>query len=460
MKNYMRVISLMVALSMMLSAFAGCGGDSKKSKKTGEKFSAEAGSWEDMFGEEYVNARKTYEAENPPYNIPENLKGTTVKFATWIDHTGTEASQIMANFQKDTGIAIEWIQIPQGTYLTQLSTLVASGQSPDVYVENNEFFPMTLQLSKPLDEVASIDLKDPIWDQGYIDFATFGNHTYQLNSKNSIWNCDNLVYYSKKAFEENGLMTPQDYIDAGEWTVENMINIMREFDALGDSYTGGSIDPDILAGSNGSGIVYMKNKRFVSGLKENALQDAFKTYLNVLDEGINDAHANVNLVKGTTGLYMVSTYGLKPTGFFKGVEPDVLGFAPIPSDSGIVSCHYRAYGILSASQNPEGAGYFLRYFLDPYNYDWNSTDTFISEEARDYFIEYVCSTDFSKKSFTFDKCMTALLGYSGHDDVYKWCYTLMRTDAAQLGTAIDSISGEVNTAIEKANKILAEIEKQ
>lgn len=456
-----KILALTMATALLASALVGCGGKSDKTDGDNAGGKTEATGWEAMFGEEYVNARKKYEAEHDPYDIPEELVGTTVKIATWMDHTTTEAAWVMENFEKDTGIKIEWVQVPQDTYFQQLSQMVASGDSPDIYVENNEFFPLTLQISKPLDEVSSIDLEDPIWDTGYADFTTFGEHFYQLNAKNSVWQTTNVVYYNKKAMEDNGLLTPQDYIDSGEWTVDNMIKIMREFDALGDSYSGGFLYPDTLGTTLGSSIMYMKDGRFVSGLNDSELATAYKTYLKTVDEGIASGYSMANMIKGTVGLTVVDSFGMKANGYFKGIDEDVLGFAPLPSEDGskpYTSSHYRAYGILSGSKNPEAAGYFLRYFLDPYNYDWDTT--FISEDAKDYYLEYIAGEDFENKRFSFDTCGASLLGYSGQDEMRTWRYALMRTSEAQLATVMESISGEVNTAVNKANAILDDISKK
>jgi ABC-type glycerol-3-phosphate transport system substrate-binding protein len=453
-----KILALVMATTLLATVVTGCGGSGDKDKNGDESNKTEATGWEAMFGEEYVKARADYEAEHNPYDIPEELKGTTVKIATWIDHTTTEAAWIMENFEKDTGIKVEWVQIPQGTYFQQLSQMVAAGNAPDIYVENNEFFPMTLQISKPLDEVSSIDLNDPIWDTGYAEFTTFGDHYYQLNAKNSVWQTTNLVYYNKKAMEDNGLLTPQDYIDAGEWTWDNMLNIMREYDQLGDRYSGGQLPPETLATTLGTSIMYMKDGKFVSGLNDAGLATAYKTYLQTLDEGIYNANAATNMIKGTVGLYITDSYGLKQTGYFKGIDEDVLGFAPIPEKEGeenYTSSHYRAYGILSGSKNPEAAGYFLRYFLDPYNYDWDNT--FVSEDARDYYLEYIAGQDFSEKVFSFDLCGALLLGYASGDEMRIWRYALMRTSSDQLTTVMQSISGEVDSAIKKANAILDEI---
>ena len=185
MKNLIRLMALVLSLTMVMALFAACG---KKDEGSGEatanvQLDGSQKKWASMFGEEYVTERVAYEKENNPYDVPEELNGTTVKFATWIDHTTTEASYALSNFEKVTGIKVEWVEIPQGTYLEKLASLVASGDAPDVYVENNDFFPKTLTISKPLNEIKSIDMEDPIWDKGYFNFSTFNGKTYQCKEQ-------------------------------------------------------------------------------------------------------------------------------------------------------------------------------------------------------------------------------------------------------------------------------------
>lgn len=460
---------LLVCTLTFMTLLSGCGGGNKDSKQSGKdginriELTGDAAEMAELFGQDYVLERAKWEKENNPYNIPENLRGTTVKLATWIDHTTDDAKYAMANFEKDTGIKIEWVEIPQGGYFEKLASAVASGDAPDVFVDNNTEFPMILQIAKPLDTVSSINVNDPIWNSDVIKRTTFGNHFYEINTRNSLWDSANhLVYYNKKAFEENGILTPQDYIDKGEWTIDNMINIMREFKALGDTYAGGNITPRILAASMGSGICYLKNNRFVNGLNDEGLSVAYKAYLTTQEEGLSQGGSAAAMLKGTAGIYITDAYGLKKTGYFKGIADDVLGFAPVPTVDGkeakYTSAAWRNYGILKGSKNPEGAGYFLRYFLDPYNYKLD--DCFLNEEARDYYYKSATKIGNSEKVFSFDTSLVTLIGYpSDHNGLNTWNYTLMRTSKAQFVTTAARISNEVDTAVAKANAILDSLDK-
>lgn len=127
-----------------------------------------------------------------------------------------------------------------------------------ITIRNSQWF---CKLQNPLDTVKSINTSDPIWNSDIIKATTFNNHFYEINTKYSLWDCcDHLVYYNKQALTENGILTPQDYIDNGEWTIDNLLNIMREYKALGDTYKGGYITPRIIAASLGSGICYMEGR--------------------------------------------------------------------------------------------------------------------------------------------------------------------------------------------------------
>lgn len=461
-----KIVAKVFPILLALILLAGCGGN-PSSGSSGKNevlvLDGDAAKMAELFGEDYVTERLKWEEENNPYDVPDELKGTTVEFATWIDHTTDASKYAMAGFEEATGIKVEWIELPQKGYVEKLASLVASGSAPDVFYDNNNQFPTILKIAKPLDEVKSINLEDPIWNQNILKYTTFNGHPYEINARNSLNDAgDYIVFYNKRTLEENGIKTPAEYIEEGTWTIEAMITVMREYAGLGDSYSGGYLDPQILAASSGSAIIQMKDGKFVSGLNDSALHEAYKNFITWNSEGLIKSNAVAGIVKGTHGLYINTTYGLKTEGTFKGVDGDMLGFAPVPTVDGnsfnYTAAKWNAFGILNNSANPEGAGYFLRYFLDPYNY--NLDDCFISEEARDYYFKTACGTDLDKKVFMYDQSLTPLMGYeSDSNGLRTWDYKLMRTDVSQFATTVATITNEVDSAVNKANEILANLKK-
>ena len=414
-----------------------------------------------LFGESYVNEREAYEAKNPPYQVPNNLKGTTVKFATWIDHTTTEAKYPMANFEKATGIKVEWTQIPQKDYYSKLVTMVASDTAPDVILENNSSMPMIFEVCQPLNKIKSIDMNDPIWDKGYFNYSKVNGNIYHCNVRNSVWQTGYLLFYNKKVLTENGITTPDDYIKAGKWNWSNLVKMLTEFKALNSSYTGLVMDTIQYAGASGTGFLMKSGDKFVTGIHSSEFTAACQALYDIKDKKLFGGSA-ATIMKGTSAAYVTDSYGLKKSGYFKGVASNVLGFAPVPNPTGgeqYYPSHYRAYAVCKGAKNPEGAGYFLRYFLDPYNYNWD--DIFLSKDAQKAYLNYCSDVSFDKKVFDYALCRPAFIGddkANYWESQHYWDTTINRGVASQLSTYINTISGEIEkSAVPKANDILSKL---
>ena len=414
----------------------------------------------DLFGESYVKEREAYEAKHAPYQVPDSLKGTTVKFATWIDHTTTEAKYPMANFEKATGIKVEWMQVPQSGYYEKLVGMVASGTGPDVILENNSSMPMIFEICQPLNKISSIDMNDPIWDQGYFNYSKINGNVYHCNVRNSVWQTGYILFYNKKVLSENGITTPADYIKAGTWNWSNLVKMVSDFKSLNSSYQGLAMDTVQYANASGTGFLMMQNGKFTTGIQTKEFTAACQALYDLKDKNLYGG-SQAGVMKGTCAGYVVDSYGLKTTGYFKGVKSNVLGFAPVPNPTGgeqYYPSHYRAYAVCKGAKNAEGAGYFLRYFLDPYNYNWD--DIFLSKDAQKAYLNYCSDAPFDKKVFDYATCRIAFIGNdkeNGWESTHYWDTTINRGVAAQLSTYINQISGEINTSINKANEILAKV---
>ena len=112
------LLSVLLSLAMVISLFslAGCGSDKpEKLKPTNDGDTTTTLSGIDEY------------------------KGTTVTFATWVDHSKSEAAATWASFTEKYDITIKTVNIGQWNYVNKLSGLVAAGQSPDIIVENGNF---------------------------------------------------------------------------------------------------------------------------------------------------------------------------------------------------------------------------------------------------------------------------------------------------------------------------------
>ena len=118
-------------------------------------------------------------------NIPSNLKGTTVKFATWISHKSLDYAHVFSDFTDLTGIKVDIVAVPQTEYIVKLTGMKASGTAPDIIVDNFEF-PRTLALMQPLTEsTTGINVKDSVWDQQVAKLYTINGKCYAITGSNS-----------------------------------------------------------------------------------------------------------------------------------------------------------------------------------------------------------------------------------------------------------------------------------
>lgn len=440
MKNTVKKSLPILLTAFMCFAFTGCGKDKNQPTKD-----SSSGSVENDDGSFFDN-------------IPANLVGTTVKFATWIDHTKSEAAPVMAAFTELTGIKVELDQISQGDYITKLSALIAAGQSPDIVVENGDW-PRTLTCLMPLDE-AGIDVTDPFWDQQVVKYSTIGKKTYLVNGKNSIWNMSSaLVYYNKTVFDDYSIKTPDEYIKENNWTWDTFKKTMKDIVSSDNSLLGASIDANAFTRSyNGLWVSFDPDTdKFSNVSSRPELLDTFKymleakeaRYATVIGTGVDN-----RFNKGEIGMALAGAYGLRANGWLTNMDPDEVGFAYMPKRSASDAEYpsgstFRSYGICKGSKNAEASGYFLRYFLNGDNYDKDSV--FLNSDAEKWYKELMDSADMSLMHWTGGVYGTL---YSSGTD---YMTDVLNGSSAQISTNIAKVSNVLDKCINEANGIISDV---
>lgn len=377
----------------------------------------------------------------------EQYRGTTLHFATWIDHKRGEGGVPMASFAEKYGIDVEITAIPQYEYVTKLSGMVASGQSPDIIVDNYEF-PKLLPLAEDLREISTIDLSDDFWDKTVIDMSTINGKTYMINSANSPWTYRFMCFYNIKLFEDNGFKEPLEYYEEGNWTIDTFMRCASQISNLGSDYIGASVRHSFASAIFGTQITNFVNGRFVNNTSDLNLSSAYKWMLQGAESGyfITDSGLD-QFIKNKCGLLLYGDFGLRATGGMETMDADLIGYVPLPKVSqeqenyrSVAS--WRAYGICKGSQNAAAAGYFIRYFLDFDNYAID--EMFKSERAYEFYNEL------RKMESTID-----MYTYYGLDisDANDFAIVVDGT-SAQVDTNLKALSNQIETKVEQGNKII------
>ena len=122
-----RVLCLAAALLMLVFAMTACGGSETAStgSQTNSNTSGEI-IVEPPRPSAPTNSKYTDPNWDPYATISDAIKGSTVRFATWIDHTTTEGAVPLANFENDTGLKVELYMVKQAGYVNALMTKMAS----------------------------------------------------------------------------------------------------------------------------------------------------------------------------------------------------------------------------------------------------------------------------------------------------------------------------------------------
>lgn len=458
--NIKKLVCMLCALALMVSCLAACstnsgntssfkGATTQKIENDDSQVDATVVSGTDS---KYFDENGKY-IFDPYASIPEEIKGTTVRFATWIDHTQTEGAVPLANFEADTGLKVELFYVLQSGYCNTLMTYIATGDIPDVYVDN-DLFPRTLRFCQAIDLCSDVDLEDPIWHKSMLETATYNGHVYALNAIGSPWSGSHMLYYNKTLFEDNGFKTPSEYYEEGNWTWETFEEAMKNIKSLGSDYLGATGN-GMFARSMGASIIKYDwaNCKFESNLTHTGHAKAAVQMNKWANDGLWKGHETVNplFVQGKCGMAIVGVYGTKNTGYFKDMDANDIGYTYLPAatkgEKALIPSIYRMYGIINGAPNANAAGYFIRYWLDPKNYDLDNT--YISKACGNFYFS-LTDSEASDKNFDF---LYGVAAVGGGYDAGKW-YSAVNGAGDNTQTAIDSIGNEVDTACQEATKLI------
>ena len=442
--KFRKLLSLLMVVAMVLSvlAMAGCG-DKKTTGNGGSTDGAQ--SEEDFFAD-----------------MPNELRGTKVQFATWIDHNATDTANTLRGFEKETGMKSEIVAVPQGSYIPKLNSLIAADEAPDVLVDNGEF-PNTLRLLQPLSwEANCIDPKDPFWDQDITDLFTLGKESYLVIGANSTFNMAGYVtLYNKTIMEENGIKTPKQLIEEDNWNLDSLTDLLRQLKsrAYRDSVAG-SINVHAVMDMMGTAEISMNRETdtLENGLKTNESLAALQWCLKQKDEGLAALFIEGGSWSGA--ITLVGAYCLRnKPGWYYDLNWDDFEVVQLPKVNKDDAAYpktgsTRAYGICKGSKNPKGAGYFLRYFLNGDNYDLN--EVYKNQMCVDMW-KWLCENE-DRTDADFQYGCRKIVDPEAGSVISGMMYELaFKTTYAQLGTELSRTQNEVEAAVAKGNEIIKEV---
>ena len=454
-----RITSAICALVLLTTAMTGC----KKNTSNDSQYSVvEIVEYEDVSGgdgnkdtnsaDANANAASNSQSGDNGSVNPADYKGTTVKYATWEHADGIDTDAAIAKFKKKYGINVELVTVPQATYVQEITSLINAGKAPEV-IRDWEYFPSYLTIGQPL-ENAKINLSDPIWSQDALKSREINGKHYSLTTVGGLFNSPGaIVFYNKKLLNSNGIRTPEDYKNAGKWNFDAFYQIMKSVAALGNGYTGVYLDDfgGVIARSFGTDFYKYENGKFTSGISDPMLTTVWQMVTKWNKEGLVDKNTGRDIfIKGRCGLAVTGAYGLKKDGYWRSMNSKDLGYIELPELNGVKPSSpapNTLWGICKGSKNPVAAGIFLRYYLDPNNY--NVSSEFISSDAANYAAKLSTANNIA----SFSNARTGVCLVNGISQK-KYYQDLMDVDPSQVPQYFQSVSNELNAYLRAAQKVL------
>lgn len=192
-----RFLAVILALGLLITAFAGCG----STNKTADTTSTAA----------VEPASSAAPAESVAEPVPEK-KDVTISYMLsqgWLEDSEKELGD---KFAAETGIKVDYQVIPSAQYFNVLLTKLNAGECTDIFGSQSGKFDIVSQLNI---EKNAVDLTGAEWiqrmDPLVTDQVTVNGKVYGL----TIWDTSPSfpITYNKKIFEKLGLSIPKTYAD-------------------------------------------------------------------------------------------------------------------------------------------------------------------------------------------------------------------------------------------------------
>jgi len=302
--------------------------------------------------------------------LPEfELKSKKVTvMANW---TGSESDVLelkeaaLANY----GIEIEIMSVGYADIPQKLTSLVITGQSPDMVLKRSDQddFPGYIinELVQPIDEY--VDITHPLFadlQDAYRLTEWDGKHYVAVSKVDT----GTAAYYNKKMLEDSGMELPWDLYQRGEWDWNKLKEIAKgmkiEKDGVVEQYGFALHRPYPWAYTSGKtfGLLDSKNKTVVNNLQDADLARA----MNYLSDMIINDKICPSRIDGALDLFrreqtpiLIAERIYQMPEVMELAKADNLGIAPMPKDPQ-ADVHYvrgsaSGWFVPVGAKNPEGA---------------------------------------------------------------------------------------------------------
>ena len=353
MRNFKRILSGIAALSLMMSCTVSC---TSKEKNTDESSTSE----------------EIIPTEPPTESPEEKAKNRTI---TWLadfsleNQNGGESPAALSLFRDLYGGDINYVHVNEKDKYSTLEYFQNCGEPVDMFPYDEYTLPQGVVqgLFDPLDKYFDIlGVEDGLWDD-------MNNITEMLEYKGEHYvmpyavSNPQLIMYSRKLVEKEGLDDPYELYQKGEWDWDAMVDMMSKFvsnpEADKKRYgISGDFGKTLLT-TSGSTVVNFENGVFFNNINDKNIASAENLMKKIADEklyntGWYEFYPNDN----STLFYAMGDWALGMTNA-KNAKKDIM-VVPFPknpdAEEHFISCDYNARMLVRWAQNPEAVAAYIK----------------------------------------------------------------------------------------------------
>lgn len=360
---------------MLISVMTGCGGDaSSGGASTGGQNTGAAKNGIAASGSQYAQGLTLPQLEDKEVSwLVSTTYETTKGFNT--EKAPDAAFQAMETWKATYGVDISLNVCPWDDFTSYLSTMAASGATPDVVYGGVTWFPNwpakgLVQPLEPYDEY--LHLSDPIWRNDITDQFKWDGKQYIVYGKDPEWF---YICYNKTKFEQAGETTPLEHWNNGTWNWTQFVKTAKNMtDAANDEY--GYAGWNLAFNKCIYPIVEVQGNKIINNVTSPKIVRWFSE-INTLHKtnSVRTDNENANFLKrfpiGHDAMISISPeeyirmrVQLEATG---GDEFELAPF-PIFDPNGetlsLTTANIYGHSISANAKNPKGAAAFIRLYYD------------------------------------------------------------------------------------------------
>ena len=168
-------------------------------------------------------------ADELPYGLPElEITSDVVTYLSWDSQKNMDKDAANLLMQEVYGCKLKVVRTTYAELPSKAVNLRLTNKTPDLIKFRNQEFPGLINNDVVMDVTEYLDFSDPLYAdlKAAADAYAYQGKYYAFPS-GELYN-NNYIYYWTSYFEDQGLDTPMDLYEEGEWTFSAMQEMMKD----------------------------------------------------------------------------------------------------------------------------------------------------------------------------------------------------------------------------------------